>query len=940
MNTEPIDVTALASAVLAQRHDPAQTQALPLPPIELITLFCDAIHTSEVTTETRVLVLKALRSSWSSEAKEIHPILLSTTLPLLADVSIAVRTQASSLLIHVVSTASAQLVTDHVDTLASSITKSLSPYHLVPPTSSALRLVSLSLRLLNAALLKLPSSALTALRVDVVLSIIAHWIYYDRANPGLKGPGLTAPPDRLISHPTNSPFTSTTTPKPLSGAMMSFGAMASFSPTSSPSSRKTLSRSSSQTSLNTVSSIHADTYKSDSETDDDQASVSSEQAPRLTSGHVRLDALAVLKTLASAQPKLLYPRWNLFFCDSAYVRSKPTLLGLIETDRSVTVRLRAARILELMFKESRAFLAIAEDRPTKASFTSLSSKLGTLLAELHLKLTSLLSAPSVTSNVELLLALLTLVETLGNNAPYARLRQKSLTRGLAKTLVQLTVHHEHSIALAAMAGLIAVTRSELLSSDPASLDLASMIRQVMILAPHSSDPRIAKSAWELLCLITPHIPESDLLPAIALFDAIISTSDATLTPEQISFYSALFKTSTIFVSPPSESEKERLVELVRVALRHPSPVLKVTTAQVLVSEKFLGFLRSSSSTYSIDVIQELLDLTPLTSTTTEEEQDLVAAAVYRSLGQVIKSDYFNTLPNAASRLRNQILPALMRRCSISCSESVVSMASWAFANSIDILFPSSSTSTPSDLAFTLEETSAMFNIADTFLKTETCEPIQTNGIRSICLLLRDPASCGTRSFEENVTHTLITILQDQKGKGVKVRWNAATGLGHWLVGLKDRKPTSWRGALRELILDALIQVGIESILIHLLQQSRSAESSAPQVQHTTDACTTSVPPTPPLIILNYKISIQCVRALRQAAPLTVSEVERIHRARKGSPAPDLFAFLDQVKGKERGHDLFAFLDQVKGKERGHAQMLGQELRALLLVVDVDVSSGE
>ncbi|KDE07081.1 hypothetical protein MVLG_02654 [Microbotryum lychnidis-dioicae p1A1 Lamole] len=915
MNAKPIDVTALASAVLAQRHDPAQTQAPPLPPIELITLFCEAIHTSEVTTETRVLVLKALRrNSWSSDAKEIHPTLLSTTVPLLADVSIAVRTQASSLLIHVVSTASAQLVTDLVDTLASSITKSLSPYHLVPPTSSALRLVSLSLRLLNAALLKLPSSAFTALRVDVVLSIIAHWIYYDRANPGLQGAGLTAPPDRLISHPTNSPFTSTTTPKPLSGAMMSFGAMGSFSPTSSPSSKKTLSRSSSQSSLNTVSLVHADTYKSDSETDDDQASVSSEQAPRLTSVHVRLDALAVLKTLASAQPKLLYPKWNLFFCDSAYVRSKPTLLGLIETDRSVTVKLRAARVLDLMFKESRAFLAIAEDRPTKASFTSLSSKLGTLLAELHLKLTSLLSAPSVASNDELLFALLTLVETLGNNVPYARLRQKSLTRGLAKTLVQLTVHHEHSVALAAMAGLIAVTRSELLSSDPASLDLSSMIRQVMLLAPQSSDPSIVKSAWELLCVITPHIPVADLIPAVALVDAIISTSDATLTPEQISFYSALFKSSTAFVSPPSESEKERLLELVRVALRHPSPVLKVTTAQVLVSEKFLGFLRSLSSTRTIDVIQELLDLTPLTSMATEEEQDLVAAAVYRSLGQVIKSDYFNTLLNATSRLRNQILPVLMRRCPISCSEFVASMASWAFANSIDLLFPSSSTSTPKDLAFTLEETSTMFNIADTFLKTETCEPIQTNGIRSICLLLRNPAFCGTRSFEENVTHTLITILRCHEGKGFKLRWNAATGLGHWLVGLKDRKPTTWRGVLRDLILDALVQVGIESIVIHLQQQSRSAESSASHV-HTIETYASCVPPSPPLIKLNYKISIQCVRALRQAAPLTVSEVERINRTTKGRPAPDLFAFLDQVKGKEGAH----------------AQTLGQELRALLVV---------
>ncbi|SCV67438.1 BQ2448_5049 [Microbotryum intermedium] len=922
------DAAVLASAVLAQRHDPAQVHALPLPPIELITIFCDAIQANNVTTETRVLVLKALRSSWSSEAK-IHSRLLLATVPLLADTSLVVRTQASSLLIHVMSTASAQLVTDRLDTLASSITKSLSSFRLVPPTSPVLRLVSLSLRLLNAALLKLPSSALTAPRVDSVLSIIAHWIYFDPSNSGPSGSSVTAPPDRLILHPNMSPFSSSTT---TSNAL---GAMASFLPTRSPSSKRTLSRSSSQSSLNNVISTYAGIYKSDSETDDDQSSVSSEHAPRLTSAQIRLDALAVLKTLASVQSKFLYPRWNLLLCDSAYVRSKPTLLGLIESDRSVIIKLRAARTLELMFKDSKTFLAIAEDRPTKASFTSLSSKLGAVLTELHLKLTSLLSAPTITSNNHLLLALLALVETVGNNASYARLRQKPLTRGLVKVLLQLATHQDISIALAALSGLIAVTRSELLSYDPDALDLASIARQATILAHQSSGVMTTTSGWELLSIITPYTPVSDLIPALAVFHAIVSKSDTTLASEQILFFSTLFKTSTSFMSsPPSDSERQRLVNLVRVALRHPSPGLKAATAQVLVSERFLDFVTSLSLTSAIDVVKELLDLTPLTLTENAEEQDIVAAAVCRSLGQVIKSDYFNALPRSTFRLKCDILPVLML-CSISSFECVASMASWAFANSIDVLFPMSPTSASGDPGWNHGEMEAMLNIAHGFLKTEASEPIQTNGIRSICLLLPNQISSSTRSFEEDVTHALVAILKDQEGKGVKVRWNAATGLGNWLVGLKDRKGLSnfgsvcaevrakndagdkggvgegWRCALRSTILDALIQVGIESLVIHLQQQQRVDEPSHPQVDPVVISASAS--PAPPPIKLNYKISIQCVRALQQAAPMTPLEVEGLHRASIGTLATDLFSFLDQVKGKERSH----------------AQVLSHELRALL-----------
>lgn len=68
-------------------------------------------------------------------------------------------------------------------------------------------------------------------------------------------------------------------------------------------------------------------------------------------------------------------------------------------------------------------------RPTKASFTSLSSRLGEVVSELHLKLASLLSSPASSRHLEFLLALLRLAKTLGDNSPYNR-----MTRPLAQPL--------------------------------------------------------------------------------------------------------------------------------------------------------------------------------------------------------------------------------------------------------------------------------------------------------------------------------------------------------------------------------------------------------------------------------------------------------------------------------------------------------------------------
>lgn len=170
---------------------------------------------------------------------------------------------------------------------------------------------------------------------------------------------------------------------------------------------------------------------------------------------IRLDALSCLRALASRSPKAVYKHWGLFLADSPYLRHRQTLFSIIESDPSRTNRLQACYTLEAMLSDSAAYLNIAEDRcvdaltrrpprltvvdlrsSTKASFTSLSAKLGDTLSELHSSLATLLSRPIVATQADVHLALLSLASTLAANCPYGRLRNP-LASQLAKPCLSL-----------------------------------------------------------------------------------------------------------------------------------------------------------------------------------------------------------------------------------------------------------------------------------------------------------------------------------------------------------------------------------------------------------------------------------------------------------------------------------------------------------------------
>lgn len=60
--------------------------------------------------------------------------------------------------------------------------------------------------------------------------------------------------------------------------------------------------------------------------------------------------------------KALHQHWTHFLSDSRFMRSRITLLSLIETDPAIPVRIQACQTLEALLEGSSAYLAIADDR--------------------------------------------------------------------------------------------------------------------------------------------------------------------------------------------------------------------------------------------------------------------------------------------------------------------------------------------------------------------------------------------------------------------------------------------------------------------------------------------------------------------------------------------------------------------------------------------------
>ncbi|KAK4698557.1 hypothetical protein P7C70_g7716, partial [Phenoliferia sp. Uapishka_3] len=340
---------------------------------------------------------------------------------------------------------------------------------------------------------------------------------------------------------------------------------------------------------------------------------------------IRLDALACLRTLALNNPKSLYPHWHLFLSDSPYARSRKTLITLIETDPSISVKTRAVQALDALIQDSTPYLAIAEDRPTKASFTSLSSKLGEIVSELHSGITTLLASAASAAQPELESALLRLAKTIDEIISIAA------TSALSSILKNISSH----------------------STSPQRFDATFISSTALSLLNLPRPESTICELWELLAISSISSLDYDLHPALALLHSTITTSSLQIQLAQISFI------STVFSSPPITSSSTplslapystSLLQILRVALESDKPSLRVLACGVLGSPSFEGV-----GGIGVDRVKEAIKL-------------------------VIDEDAGDSSVVAG------ILAILTKKCEE--AEPVKATASWALANCLDLVVQS------------------------------------------------------------------------------------------------------------------------------------------------------------------------------------------------------------------------------------------------------------
>ncbi|GAA6007829.1 hypothetical protein JCM10207_004890 [Rhodosporidiobolus poonsookiae] len=528
-----------------------RTQDLPAAPAQLIAAWCQAAKEPDRPVEEREKVVRALRCCRFTEG---HDLILPAFLPLLLENSSpSFRLQVAGGLLQHASSASTQTLAPLSSFLVATVTRALSPlqYQLASAASSTLpRLASTYFRILSALLLKHPS--LTQETTALIATTLSTWIHYGRLAGGAASPALSVSAAERGRVP--------------SQGQLAFGVMSAFA-SPAPASPKRRTRNGSDASTWSRASSVGRQAESESE---DEGTRSLDR--RRDAAQIRLDALICLRNLATADPKALHKHWSLFLSNSPYLRSRSTLFSLIEGDVSQSVRAQATAALSAMLEDSASYLSIAEDRPTKASFTSLSASVGETVAELHLSLSALLSLPLVAGQTEHRLALLNLAAKLAANAPYGRMK-RPLAQGLVKAILPLL---DTPAAAASTLNIIAARYISTSSSQPFEWD--KLIEAAESLVETSTTEELHRAGWSLLASAVPACPERDWSRIRPRLLDSFSTCSAAVQLARSSFLVALLRTTKPASSALSIADTALLLQ----AMQHsPHPPVRLLFCEAL-----------------------------------------------------------------------------------------------------------------------------------------------------------------------------------------------------------------------------------------------------------------------------------------------------------------------------------------------------------------------
>ncbi|GAA5825566.1 hypothetical protein JCM11251_000287 [Rhodosporidiobolus azoricus] len=587
---------------------PPKASDLPASAAELIKEWCDRLNGKENGVEETELLLRALRCCQFTEQQER---VIVTVSPLLLETFPSIRLQAAGCLLQYVNSTSTDTLQNLLPLIVGTITRALSSLQFqLPsaPSSTLPRLACTCLRILNSLALKVPSFPPELLAP--LATLLSTWIHHGRTASA----GRASPASSLVDRG-HGPAQS----------QLAFGVMSAFAqPPASPQRRRTRKDSEVSIACSRATSVGGGP-ESGSEDEGSRPADRGRDAAQ-----IRLDALTCLRTLAQNNPRALHKHWALFLADSPYLRSRHTLFTLMDSDLSRSVRLQACAALSAMLTDSASYLAIAADRPSKASFTSLSSSVGETVSEMHSSLSSLLILRNAAGHADFHLALLDLVAKLAANSPYGRL-QRPLAWTLAKAVLPMLEHVDPATVTSSASVLVVIVTRYTATSSTEPFDWDKLICAAEPLVETAQLADVQRAGWTLLSSTIPPQAGRDWLSFTRLF--LPSASNA-VQEARTTFLVALLRHS-IPTDRPSSDLLPVIAHLV-AALESPFASVRLKACEALA---FPTLLASPDDTVATTGDQpHMQPWTSALSLASTDPSFAVRLAACRAIGLLAKAD--------------------------------------------------------------------------------------------------------------------------------------------------------------------------------------------------------------------------------------------------------------------------------------------------------------
>ncbi|KPV75258.1 uncharacterized protein RHOBADRAFT_43746 [Rhodotorula graminis WP1] len=408
----------------------------------------------------------------------------------------------------------------------------------------------------------------------------------------------------------------------------------------------------------------------------------------------------------------------------------------------------ACAALDALLEDSAPYLALAEDRSTSSSFTSLSAKLGETVSELHLALSSLLRNPttSTTDREDLHLALLGLAAKVARNSPYGRIK-RALARQLATAVLPDLASSSHA--------LTAIAERYTATSSTQTFDWQELGAATAPLLDEAGPEEVQVAGWTLLAALVPvNGPHNWSAELARLLNPPLASPSLALALAHTAFLVALADTShDPRTLPPS------FPAILSAALDSPYAPVRARACSALPGRAL------APPTSSLDAWRLALTLVE------RDPSPLVRDAACRALGLLAKAEPAARGRRSAGEVREavRVLVAALGDVEVGSEEGGHERAAgleaggalWTLANCCDLLV---------DGDISDDELAQILSTAlGSLASDESDEQVRTSAFRIVAAIGR-----RIRARDELVEDRVFEAVQvGLDHPAAKVRWNAA-----------------------------------------------------------------------------------------------------------------------------------------------------------------------